>query len=304
MKKATTIFGSKSERRAFEAIDKHLPSGWKLYGNTPLSQIVEIRKGELTEKKWNYYLKASVDFVLTNPTHEPALAIEFDGLGEGYSSGKTYILERQSEDDPYRQLKTNFKLDVCYTVGLPLIVISFEEIEHITNDETVSIVNSMVGLHVAMREYRDTIQEWDREGKGIGKTFEELLWDDSVLRTRLRFQHDPVLSRLEASWEDFEALGAKWRMSSVSRPDCMTALRETKPFSSVGCRYEVMGGKLQKPVSVTVWIRNFAGEEMGSSLDSELIPTHGINPLQVAENIAWYLGQQRAIEISRRSSSA
>ena len=184
MKKATTIFGSKSERRAFEAIDKHLPAGWKLYGNTPLSQIVEIRKGEVPDKRWDYYLKASVDFVLTNPTHEPALAIEFDGLGEGYSSGKTYILERQSEEDPYRELKTNFKLDVCYAVGLPLIVISFEEIEHITNDETVSIVNSMVGLHIAMREYRDTIQEWDRQGKGIGKTCEELLWDDGRLRTR------------------------------------------------------------------------------------------------------------------------
>jgi hypothetical protein len=299
MKKATTIFGSKSERRAFEAIDKHLPSGWRLYGNTPLSQIVEIRKDELTEKKWNYYLKASVDFVLTNPTHEPALAIEFDGLGEGYSSGKRYILERQFEEDPYRELNINFKLDVCYSVGLPLIVISFEEIEHITDDDTLSVVNSMVGLHIATQEYWATIQEWDRQGKGVGKTFEELLWDDSVLRTRLRFQRDPILSRLEANSEAFEALGAKWRMSSVSKPDCMTALREKKPFTSVGCRYSVMGGKLQKPVSVTVWVRNFAGAEMGASLDSEVIPTHGINPLKVAENIAWYLGQRRAIEISR-----
>ena len=171
-----------------------------------------------------------------------------------------------------------------------MIVISFEEIEHITDDETLSVVNSMVGLHIATHEYWVTIHEWDRQGKGIGKTFEELLWDDSVLRTRLRFQRDPILSRLEATWEDFEALGAKWRMSSVSRPDCMTALREKKPFTSVGSRYEVMGGKLQNPVSVTVWVRNFPGEEMGASLDSELIPTHGINPLKVAENIAWYLG--------------
>jgi Protein of unknown function (DUF2726) len=299
MKKATTIFGSKSERRAFEAIDQHLPAGWRLYGNTPLSQIVEIRKGELREKEWDYYLKASVDFVLTNPTHEPALAIEFDGLGEGYSSGKRYILERQLEEDPYRELKTNFKLDVCYAVGLPLVVISFEEIEHITDDDTLSIVNSMVGLHIATQEYWATIQEWDRQGKGVGKTFDEMLWDDSVLRTRLRFQRDPILSRLEGTWEDFEALGANWGMSSVSRPDCMTALREKKPFTSVGCRYEVMGGKLQNPVSVTVWVRNFAGEEMGASLDSEFIPTHGINPLLVAENIAWYVGQKRAIEISR-----
>jgi hypothetical protein len=120
----------------------------------------------------------------------------------------------------------------------------------------------------------------------------------------LRFQRDPILSRLEANSDAFEALGAKWRMSSVSIPDCMTALREKKPFTSVGCRYSVMGGKLQNPVSVTVWVRNFAGDEMGSSLDSELMPTHGINPLKVAENIAWYLGQKRAIETSRHSSAA
>ena len=92
MKKATTIFGSASERRAFEAIEKHLRSGWRLYGNTPLSQIVEIRKDELTEKRWDYYLKASVDFVLTNPTHEPVLAIEFDGLGRATALARDIFL--------------------------------------------------------------------------------------------------------------------------------------------------------------------------------------------------------------------
>jgi len=264
---------------------------------------VEIRKDELTEKKWDYYLKASVDSVLTNPTHAPALAIDFNGLGEGYSSGKRYILERQVEKDPYRELKTNFKLDVCHAAGLPLIVISFEEIEHITADDTLSVVNSMVGLHIATCEYRATIQEWDRQGKGVGKTFEELLWDDSELRTRLNFQRDPILSRLEANWEAFQLLGATWRMSSVSRPDSMTALRENKPFTSVGCRYSARGGKVHIPVILTVWVRNFAGAEMGASLDSEFIPTHGINPLKVAENIAWYLGQKRAIEISRSGAA-
>ncbi len=299
MKKSTTIFGSNSELRAYEVIDRHLPLGWRLFANTPLSQIVEVRRKELTEKKWDFYLKASVDFVLTGPKHEPVLAIEFDGLGEGYSSGKRYILERKVEKDPYRELKINFKLDTCHAVGLPLIVISFEEINDISADDMLSVVNSMIGMHIATREYRATIEEWDREGKGAGKTFEELLWDDSKLRARLNFQHDPVLSRLEPNWEAFQKLGATWRMSSVSKPDILTALREKKPFASVGCRYIIKGGKLQTPVVLTVWVRNFAGAEMGASLDSELIPTHGINPLKVAENIAWYLGQKRAIEVSR-----
>lgn len=302
MKKSTIIFGSNSELRAYEAIDRHLPSGWRLYANTPLSQIVEVRREELTERKWDVYLKASVDFVLTGPKHEPVLAIEFDGLGEGYSSGERYVLKRRVDNDPYRELKMSFKLDTCYAVGLPLIVISFEETRDISPDDMLSVVNSMIGMHIATREYQATIEEWDREGKGAGKTFEEILWDDSVLRTRLNFQHDPVLSRLEANWEEFQKLGATWRMSSVSNPDILTALREKKTFASVGCRHAIEGGKLQTPVVITVWVRNFAGAEMGASLDSEFIPTHGINPLKVAENIAWYLGQKRAIEVGRSSA--
>lgn len=95
MKKSKIIFGSNSELKAYEAIDKCLPGGWRLYANTPLSQIVDIKREELTEKKWDFYLKASVDFVLTNNNHEPTLAIEFDGLGQGYSAGKKYILPQQ-----------------------------------------------------------------------------------------------------------------------------------------------------------------------------------------------------------------
>ena len=285
--------------RAYETIDRHLPSGWRLYANTPFSAIVEVQREELSQKRWDVYLKTSVDFVLSDSRHEPVLAIEFDGLGEGYSSGKKYVLDQEVERDPYRELKTNFKLELCYAVGLPLVVISFEEIQNLTEDDMLSVVNSMIGMHIATREYHSTIQDWDREGKGVGKSFKELLWDDSVLRTQLNFNYDPFLSRLAENWEEFEKLGATWQQSSVSKPDILTALREKKSFTSVGCRHTVRGGRVQNPAIVTVWVRNFAGAEMGASLDSEFIPTHGINPLKVAENIAWYLGQKRAVDLSR-----
>jgi hypothetical protein len=285
--------------RAYETIDRHLLTGWRLYANTPLSQIVEVQREELSEKKWNFYLKTSVDFVLSDGRHEPVLVIEFDGLGKGYSSGEKYVLEQEVEKDPYRELKTNFKLELCYAVGLPIIIISFEEIKDLSGEDMLSVVNSMVGMHIATREYRTTIQQWDREGKGVGKSFDEMLWDDSVLRTQLNFKHDPFLSRLEENWDEFQKLGAAWKTSSVSKPDIMTALREKRSFTSVGCRYVVEGGKLATPVTVIVWVRNFAGAEMGASLDSEFIPTHGINPLKVAENIASYLGQRRAVKLGR-----
>ena len=58
MKKSSIIFGSQSELKAFEAIDKHLPEGCRLYANTPLAHIVEIHKDELNEREWNLSLKA------------------------------------------------------------------------------------------------------------------------------------------------------------------------------------------------------------------------------------------------------
>jgi hypothetical protein len=108
MNRARIIFGSNSELAAYEAIARQLPHGWKLYGNTPLPQLVVAKCAELTGKEWDYYLKASVDFVLTTPTHEPVLAIEFDGLGAGFSSGRVYIQRRDVDKDPYRELKVNF----------------------------------------------------------------------------------------------------------------------------------------------------------------------------------------------------
>jgi len=303
MKKAKLIFASGSELKAFEAIDRHLPPGWRLYTNIPLSRIVEIDRAELTEKKWNFYLKTSVDFVLTDYAHEPVLAIEFDGLGQGYSAGKSYVLKSQVETDPYRELKLNFKIDTCYSVGLPLIVISFEEIESIGSDDLLSVINSMIGVHVAAYEYKETIEAWDRENRGAGKSFEEMLWEDSYLRTELEIKNDPFLAKLVDLESEFSDLGASWSMKSVSRPDVMTALREKKTFEAVGCRWVVKGGKLTVPVMITVWVRNFAGSEMNYSLDSAFIPSHGINPLKVAENIGWFLSHKKAVEIVRRSQT-
>ena len=125
----------------------------------------------------------------------------------------------------------------------------------------------MIAMYIAYREYEETIKEWDRKGLGSGKSFEELLWDDSRLRNQLFFKYDPILANLESNWEEFQKLGAGWSMSSVSEPDAMTALRENRSFDKVGCRYIVKGGELSIPVITTVWVRNFAGEEMYASLD-------------------------------------
>jgi hypothetical protein len=295
MKKSKLIFGSRSELEAYEIINKHLPEGWKLYGNTPLSQIVDVKREELAEKKWDFYLKASVDFVLTNTSHEPALAIEFDGLGGGFSSGEKYILNKKIEQDPYRELKMNFKIDLCNSVKLPLIVISFEEIRSLANDDCRSIVNSIIGLYIASGEIEKTFEKWGKEGRDEGKSFDDIMWESARLETELNFKYDPALISLDELSEEYEKLGADFSAKQVFKPDPLTMLREKKPYESLGWRYIIKGGKLPVPVIMTVWVRNFSGTPYS-------VPPHGINPEQVAYNIAWYLATKKAVEIARKNN--
>jgi hypothetical protein len=295
MRKARTIFGSSSEMRAFEAITAQLPEGWTLFPNVPFPQIVEAKRHELNNREWDFYLKTSVDFVLTAPSSEPSMALEFDGLGEGFSLGDTYI-QAQPTTDRYRSLKLNFKLRLCREVDLPLLIISFEEVRVLRPGEARMLVHSIVGQHIADRVYRETLRRWDTKDRGAGKSRAEMEWELAELRTKLQHLYDPFRSGLESGWDEFCRLGVAMSIEPLVEPDMFTALRTGQPFDSVGCRFVARGGKLSSPVVQVVWVRNFAGRELQGLLP-ELPVSIGVNPLQVAENVAWYLGQTRALEL-------
>jgi hypothetical protein len=295
MHKAKTIFGSSSEKRTFDAITSLLPEGWTLYPNIPFSHIVRAERGELKDGEWDFYLKTSVDFVLTAPTAEPSLALEFDGLGEGFSLGDTYVQARPT-DDPYRSLKLNFKLRLCRAVRLPLLVISFEEVRVLRPDDAHILVHSIVGQHIANRVYRDTIRRWDAERRGAGKSPDDILWELAQLRAETQHRYDPFLADLEVGYDRFRELGVSMSLEPLFQPDVLPTLRTNQPFESVGCRFTARGGKLSSPIIQVVWVRNFAGRELAGILDAELPISTGVNPLQVAQNVAWYFGQRRTLE--------
>ena len=88
-------------------------------------------------------------------------------------------------------------------------------------------------------------------------------------------------------------------LEPLIQPDLLAALRTGQPFDSIGCRFVARGGKLSSPVIQVVWVRNFAGSELSGILSPELSISTGVNPLRVAENVAWYFGQTRALELKR-----
>jgi Protein of unknown function (DUF2726) len=296
MRKAKTIFGSDPEGKAFQSIKSHLPEGWQVYPNLPFSQVVRVGKHEVSASEWDLYLKTSVDFTLVDGDINPSLIIEFDGMGGGFSSSDTYI-QKWTTRDPNRSAKLNFKLRTCGAVGLPLMVISFDEAGPCTRDGTLSIINGIAAQHVATNVYKKIIQQWDSENRGRGKTYDEMMWDLARLDAKTQYESDPFLKRMAADWDRFVATGVGVSMEPLFNPEILTAMREKVPFESVGCRITAEGGGLPEPVVAVVWVRNWAGEELAGLLSPDLPVKNGVNPLRVAENIARCLGQERVLEV-------
>lgn len=297
VKKSSTVFGSKSEQRAFAVIAAHVPKGFRLYPNLPLSQIVEVERNEVSAVEWDFYLKSSVDFVLANRRDEPVLAIEFDGLGGGFSSGSTYQpLVASSQKRP---TTIEFKLAVCSKSSLPMYVISFDEVHALPGEDSLRIVHGIIAQQLVSKDMQAKIQKWDENDRAIGKTWDEIQWDLARAETSLQHKYDPFRFGLEPIWNEFLKLNASWSLEPVCRPDVLEALRTKRPLESVGCKFAAHGGLVKVPVLLTTWVRNFAGDDFGTVLSADMPVQCGVNPLRVAENVAWYLGVKKTLAVNR-----
>jgi hypothetical protein len=188
-----------------------------VYPNVPLSQIVRVGKHELSATDWDLYLKTSVDFVLVDPVARPSLAVEFDGMGGGFSSSTTYVQVRPTRD-PKREAK-------------------------------------------------------------------------------IQCEMDPFLRRCSQQYERFAATRSRVSIEPLFDPDIVTHMRQKVPFESVGCRFTAEVEVLPRPVSMVVWVRNWAGEELSGILSAECPVKSGVNPLCVAQNIAECLGQEQVLRL-------
>ena len=296
MKKSISVFGSKAERKAFSTIEAHLPEGFGLYHNLPLSQIVDVERGELSVGDWDFYLKTSVDFIVADRSDEPVLAIEFDGMAGGFSYGSKYQPAREPGDQN-RSKKLDFKLDLCGRVGFPLYVISFDEVDTLGGDESLRIVHGIVAQELVRMDMADKLRQWDKNERGHGKTWNEMLMDMAKAETELQHKYDPFRAGLEPMWADFIKLKSQWSLEPISRPSIFDA---PKRIDAVGCKFTARG-VLAVPVILTVWVRNFAGDALGLTLSSDVSIPNAVNPLRVAENIAWYLGIKKTLEANGAS---
>jgi len=300
-----SIFGSKSEAKAFKTLLSRWSPNLSLYPSLPLANLVEIEAGELKPKERDFYLKTSVDYTFCAPDGRPILSMEFDGLGGGFSRGAEYLQERETPDR-YRKLKLDFKLQVANQVGYPLIVISSDEMEPVDNDECLTILDGIVGAFLSSRDTSRRLDEMLREKRseleGMHPEMAHSLFQDLVLHaeTDAEFAND-LFVKEGAHYQAICFQGGipySHEVEWLEDPPCTLSgdiwdpqwlsarIKHLQQVKRVGCRVIVHARKVS--IVRTVWMRN--------------VEASGISPISIARNIAEYLAFKQASRVLRHRS--
>lgn len=299
MKVRKTVFGSKSEKKLFNTLNSRWSKDYDLYPSLPLSCIIENPEPSLSPSEVKFFYKTSIDFTLCTKNGWPILSIEFDGLGKGFSRHGEYIKIEESSD-PHRKLKLDLKLRVAKDLGYPLFVISYEEIEAIDQDLSLTIVDGIIGQTLAKKEFNSAIQNLYNENREQIESLPPSSQQDYVqdlvtdAETLAALKYDPI-AKLEAEIEGEafrKGIVESFRFYFLNDPklpdgDMFNSkvmkerVKLIKEAKRVGCRIIV---KTPKVVIVkTIWLRNFE--------DSIL------SPLSIASNIAHLLAFKQALDI-------
>jgi hypothetical protein len=221
MKIKKSVFGSPAEKQVYESLKTRWEPRFKVYHNLPLANIIELDDSDALGNWRHYFYKSTIDFTFCNrETDKPILSVEFDGIGGGFSRSGKYQGSKPTKDR-HRGNKLGFKLDIAGKSGYPLIIVSFDEVRPLDTEDSLTILDSIVGQYLAFHELGSTFNELGRSlllGIQIEATSEAAL-EDQPLRGwhecisdkdeyRVFTKYDPVFSEAEKYKELCINLGA------------------------------------------------------------------------------------------------
>ena len=301
MKPKDTIFGSKSEAKMFRLLDSHWKDHFNIYTNLPFANILTPEPKELTPKELDYFYKTSVDFVLCSERDKPLLAIEFDGIGHGFSKDGTYIAERVATDT-YRKLKLEFKIAQAEKAGLPFVILSYPEIELLGEEESYAILDSIIGQFLVHRELpgrvRQHLGETSVDFESWPAPERDEYIQDTVISAEIVLgnEYDPIARLHTKYWGRCTSAGLYPVTTTLFDPplpelkdlfdiEALTARVEAfEKVVSFGARSGLSHPSLGNTVIVrTIWLRNFT-----------LI---GADALSISRTIAEYLACKAACQV-------
>jgi hypothetical protein len=159
-----SIFDSESEKKVFRKLESRWSKYLEIYPQIPVRNVIgydQIRSLDMPEEAKEYLLHTSFDFVACElHTAVPILAIEFDGIGGGFSRDEQYISKVTPMNDPYRKLKMQRKFEACTNSLFPLVVLSFNECGFLNqSNDMLMVVDAIIGQALEYQYYNKNISE-------------------------------------------------------------------------------------------------------------------------------------------------
>ncbi|HWP92431.1 MAG TPA: DUF2726 domain-containing protein [Thermodesulfobacteriota bacterium] len=154
-----SIFDSEEEKKLYKKLKSRWSKYVEVYPQIPVKNVIgyrQIKSFDMPKKAIEYLLKAAFDIVVCElHTAVPILAVEFDGIGQGFSQDLQYISKVVPLNDPYRKLKIERKLEACFLSDIPIVVISFEESELLKQSrDMLMVIDAIIGRALEHQYYK------------------------------------------------------------------------------------------------------------------------------------------------------
>ena len=204
-----SIFGSKGEERGFRSIEHTWGEKYRLYPQFPWSALFT------PDPRWrdtsNLFFKTSVDYVLSTVEGQPLLAIDFDGMGDGFDRNGEYVPVRLTPDR-HRKAKFDFKLRYARENNFPYHIVASREFCQLGDGIDLTVVDAIIGSIIARKYFWEQAQFLIDEH--VAEIANQPRWYQSEyanhllidLETECEVEHDPIVQKTFEVWNQITAI--------------------------------------------------------------------------------------------------
>jgi hypothetical protein len=198
----TELFDSRSEKRVFSSVRTRWSRFLDVYPQIPVRKALgfdNVMSLPIRDSAREYLLKTEFDFVVCDRSGSVILAIEFDGLGHGFSRDGRYIQIEETEDQ-HRRLKLDAKISACEMCDLPIVVVSYPETEpSFDPDSPVTVLDTVIGEVLAGRKRQELVNsDLDELGEILATDPSRDMADSYLMEIEVMAdQENPIRHRLK-----------------------------------------------------------------------------------------------------------
>ncbi len=161
-----TVFGSRAEKKNYDRLSRQWGDKYRIYHNLPFLQVLNTEgiSLDLKYKQHEYLKKTSIDYIFCDNEGKPLIALDFDGMLEGFNVGLDYhksqshpSLDEKKEKE--REDGFKLKLRIAHDSSFPLFIVGSKEFKNFSTGISLTIVDAIIGEVLASRAFENNLLE-------------------------------------------------------------------------------------------------------------------------------------------------